>query len=66
VLVPDDAGKLRARVRPVRIESLAGDEAIIQSGLSVGEKVAASGSFKLRDSALVSIIGEHETLALAR
>ena len=66
VLIPDESGKLRARVRQVRIESLAGDDAIVDSGLSAGEKVAASGSFKLRDAALVSIIGEHPSLALAR
>jgi membrane fusion protein (multidrug efflux system) len=65
VLVPDENGNLRARVRPVRIEALAGDEAIVQSGLTVGEKVAASGSFKLRDSALVSVLGEPQSLALA-
>jgi membrane fusion protein (multidrug efflux system) len=57
VLIADDAGNMRARVRQVRIDTVAGDEALIETGLSVGEKVAASGSFKLRDSALVAIIG---------
>jgi membrane fusion protein (multidrug efflux system) len=63
VLVPDEAGKLRARSRAVRVESLAGDEAIIETGLSAGEKVAASGSFKLRDSALVAVIEAPQSVA---
>lgn len=63
VLVPDEAGSVRARVRQVSVESLAGDEAIIANGLSVGEKVAASGSFKLRDAALVAVIGTPQSVA---
>ena len=31
-----------------------GDEVIIESGLKVGEPVAASGSFKLREGVLVA------------
>jgi membrane fusion protein (multidrug efflux system) len=65
VLIPDEAGKLRARVREVRVDSLAGDEAIIETGLSAGEKVAASGAFKLRDSALVAIIEAPQSVAYA-
>ena len=64
VLVTDEAGDLRARVRQVRLDTVAGDEALIESGLSVGEKVAASGSFKLRDSALVAVIGAPLSVAL--
>ena len=63
VLIPDADGALRARSRPVRIETLVGDEAIVESGLAVGEKVAASGSFKLRDSALVAIIEKPQSVA---
>jgi membrane fusion protein, multidrug efflux system len=63
VLIPDDAGHLRARSRPVRVNTFAGDEAIIESGLSVGEKVAASGSFKLRDSALVAVLDQPQSVA---
>jgi membrane fusion protein (multidrug efflux system) len=66
VLVADDAGKTRARVRQVRIDTVAGDEALIETGLSAGEKVAASGSFKLRDSALVAVLPEQEAVASAR
>jgi len=32
-----------------------GNEVVIEAGLSVGEQVAATGAFKLQDSALVSI-----------
>ena len=32
-----------------------GDEVLILAGLSAGEQVAASGSFKLREDALVAI-----------
>jgi membrane fusion protein (multidrug efflux system) len=34
-----------------------GDEVVIHGGLSAGEQVAVSGSFKLRDAALVAIGG---------
>jgi membrane fusion protein, multidrug efflux system len=64
VLQSDSAGKLRAHSRPVRVESVAGDDAIIETGLSVGEKVAASGSFKLRDAALVAVMSEPQPVAL--
>lgn len=63
VLVADDAGQIRARVRQVRVDTVAGDEALIEAGLSAGEKVAASGSFKLRDSALVAVIGSPQSVA---
>jgi membrane fusion protein (multidrug efflux system) len=63
VLVADDAGNVRARVRQVRVDTVAGDEALIEVGLSAGEKVAASGSFKLRDSALVAVIGAPQSVA---
>jgi membrane fusion protein (multidrug efflux system) len=34
------------------------DEVLILAGLQAGEQVAASGSFKLREGALVAIDGE--------
>jgi membrane fusion protein (multidrug efflux system) len=34
---------------------MSGDEVLILAGLAAGERVAASGSFKLRESALVAI-----------
>ena len=48
--------KPRAQQRPVQVETLAGDEVVIRAGLVAGEQVATSGSFKLRDAVLVSII----------
>ena len=63
VLVADESGNTRARVRQVRIDAVAGDEALVQAGLTAGEKVAASGSFKLRDSALVAVIDSPQSVA---
>ena len=55
VIAPDKDGKTRARVRPVESGAMLGDEIVILAGLSAGEQVAASGSFKLRDAVLVAI-----------
>lgn len=54
VLAADKEGKTRAHVRPVRSGPVVGDEVVILDGLAAGEMVAASGSFKLRESALVA------------
>ena len=35
-----------------------GDEVVILDGLAVGERVAASGSFKLREDVLVAVAGD--------
>ncbi len=56
-------GKPRAQHRPVHVEALAGDEVVIRDGLTVGEQVATSGSFKLRDAVLVSVIPKPESVA---
>jgi membrane fusion protein (multidrug efflux system) len=58
VLEPDGADHVRAHVRPVVSGSVLGDEVVIRSGLAAGERVAASGSFKLYESALVGIAPE--------
>ena len=55
VITPAEDGKLRAHVRPVRTGAVLAEEALIVHGLSAGERVAASGSFKLRESALVAV-----------
>jgi membrane fusion protein, multidrug efflux system len=55
VLAEDEQGKTRARLRTVQVAALAGDEVVIGSGLEAGERVAASGSFKLREAALVAL-----------
>ncbi len=55
VLAAGEDGKTRAHVRTVVSGPLVGDSVIILDGLKPDEKVAASGSFKLRDGALVVI-----------
>jgi membrane fusion protein (multidrug efflux system) len=55
VIAPDKDGKPRAATRAVQSGAMLGDEVLILSGLDAGEQVAASGSFKLRDSVLVAV-----------
>src|SRR5690606_34480073 len=55
VLEADESGQIRAYVRRVEAGPTVGDEVGILAGLGAGERVAASGSFKLREAALVSI-----------
>ena len=55
VLVQDKDGKTRAAPRPVVSGTPLGDEILILKGLEPGERVAASGSFKLRDGVLVVV-----------
>jgi len=55
VLLADKEGQTRAHLRQVQVDAMTGDEAVVTEGLSAGERVAASGSFKLRDAALVAI-----------
>jgi membrane fusion protein, multidrug efflux system len=63
VLAADPEGQVRAHVRPVQVGVMLGDEVVIQDGITAGERVAASGSFKLRDAALVAI--DNESVAAA-
>lgn len=58
VITPDEDGKSRAYVRPVQVGEMLGDEVVIYAGLSDDERVAASGSFKLRDAVLVAITAD--------
>jgi membrane fusion protein (multidrug efflux system) len=48
-------GKSRSQVRKVVAGPVLGDEIVILDGLAAGERVASSGSFKLRDAALVAL-----------
>ena len=57
VLAADPAGKTRAQLRAVISGPVLGDEIVVLNGLTPGEQVAASGSFKLRDAVLVNIAG---------
>ncbi len=58
VIESDGEGKSRARVRQVESGAMLGDDIVIHAGLASGERVAASGSFKLRDGVLVVSAGE--------
>ena len=60
MIAPDKDGKSRAYLRQVQSGPMIGDAVVLHAGLSAGEQVAASGSFKLRDGALVAIAGEAE------
>jgi membrane fusion protein, multidrug efflux system len=55
VLAADDKNALRAQLRPVRVAGGVGDEVLVSQGIEAGEQVATSGSFKLRDAALVAV-----------
>ncbi len=55
VIIKDKEGKQRAQLRIVTSGPMVGDQVFIYKGLKVGELVAAKGSFKLRDQALVAI-----------
>src|SRR3989475_1092961 len=55
VIAPDKDGKTRAHARQVASGAMLGDEIVILAGPAAGERVAASGSFKLRDAVRVAI-----------
>ncbi len=55
VIAADSTGKTRAHVRQVESGPVLGDTVLILSGLTVGEQVASSGSFKLREAVLVAV-----------
>ena len=57
VVEADAQGQLRAHPRPVGVGSVLGDELLVVSGLAPGERVAAGGSFKLREGVLVAGAG---------
>jgi membrane fusion protein, multidrug efflux system len=57
VIAADPQGQSRASMRLVKSGPVMGDEVVIESGLKAGEAVAASGSFKLREGALVADAG---------
>jgi membrane fusion protein (multidrug efflux system) len=49
---------VRAHQRRVESGPMLGDEVVIEAGLELGERVAASGSFKLYENALVAVAEE--------
>ena len=67
VIAPGQDGQPRAHLRRVRGGALLGDDVLILHGLAAGERVAASGSFKLREGALVAVAPDPVKIAgLAR
>src|SRR2546430_51726 len=54
LIAPDSSGKPRVHDQPVQIGTIVGDEIVILSGLTPGQRVATSGSFKLREAVLVA------------
>lgn len=51
----DDGGTFRARRREVTLGRVEARRVVVTGGLEVGEQVAATGSFKLRDGALAKV-----------
>lgn len=58
VLSSDFEGVTRAQLRPVESGAMQEGEVLILSGLAAGERVAASGSFKLQDAVPVAVTNE--------
>jgi membrane fusion protein (multidrug efflux system) len=54
LILSDSTGKTRAHDQPVQSGPVIEDEVVILTGLAAGQKVATSGSFKLRESVLVA------------
>ncbi|HEU5209705.1 MAG TPA: efflux RND transporter periplasmic adaptor subunit [Longimicrobiales bacterium] len=54
-VLADVDGQTRAQLRRVESGPVVGDSVVILSGLEAGERIAASGSFKLRDGVLVQV-----------
>jgi membrane fusion protein, multidrug efflux system len=58
VIMNDKDGRARAHVQQVESGAMFGDDVVIHAGLAPGDQIAASGSFKLREAALVSIASD--------
>ena len=54
LIVADSAGRRRAHDQPVQSGPVLDDEVVILNGLTPGQRVATSGSFKLREAVLVA------------
>jgi membrane fusion protein, multidrug efflux system len=59
-------GRVRAELRNVQAGAVLGDEVVIQTGLTAGEVVAASGSFKLREGVLLAVTPDESAPASVR
>ena len=58
VIAADSSGTTRAHLRPVQSGPVIDDEVVILNGLTAGDQVATSGSFKLREGVLVAIASD--------
>ncbi len=58
VIAADSAGRNRVHEQPVQSGTMIADEVLILSGLAPGQRVATSGSFKLREALLVAVAGD--------
>jgi len=56
VVVTDDKGAQRASQRNVKLGASLGEQVIVTSGIEQGASVIADGSFKLKDTALLTIV----------
>jgi membrane fusion protein (multidrug efflux system) len=65
VVTADSTGATRAHERAVQSGPVLGDTVLILAGVTPGEKVAASGSFKLRESVKVATAPETTASAAA-
>jgi membrane fusion protein (multidrug efflux system) len=65
VIAADSTGKPRAHERPVVSGPILGEEVVILSGVKPGEQIATSGSFKLREGALVALADNSQGAAQA-
>lgn len=65
VMPGEKPGELRARQRFVRLGPSLGQQVIVAEGIKPGERVAAEGSFKLRENSLVMPAGAAPTTATA-
>lgn len=63
VIAPAKDGKSRAQLRAVQSGPVLGDDIVILKGLTPGERVATSGSFKLREGVLVKIQSDSGAVA---
>ena len=63
VIAADTNGKSRAHLRPVQSGPMVGEEVLILGGLTAGEQVATSGSFKLREAVLVAVADSSQQAA---
>jgi membrane fusion protein (multidrug efflux system) len=63
IIKADEQGRLRAQRRAVLTGTMLGDDVLLMSGVSVGDQVAANGSFKLRDNVPV-VVAQTNSVAM--